>query len=74
MVMTTLLAMAGMKVSPGFEDPPARPDATAAARLLLLLTALVMLAAMVAIIVWVWPAVTDLATRAWGHLSANLPN
>ena len=37
--------MAGMKVSPGFEDPSARPDTKLAARLLVVLTGLVTVAA-----------------------------
>ena len=49
--------MAGMKVSPGFEDPSARPEITLAARLLLLLTGLVLVAALIAIGLWLWPAV-----------------
>ena len=38
-----------MKVSPGFEDPSARPEITLAARLLLVLTAVVVFAALLAI-------------------------
>ena len=61
--------MAGMKVSPGFEDPSARPETRLAARLLLALTLFVMVTAVVAIGIWVWPAVTDVAARLWTSLS-----
>lgn len=60
--------MAGMKVSPGFEDPSARPDTKMAARLLMALTALVTFAAFAAVAVWLWPAVADLASRLWSTL------
>ena len=57
--------MAGMKVSPGFEDPSARPDTKLAARLLVVLTGLVTVAAIVAVAAWFWPAVADVAGRIW---------
>ncbi len=62
--------MAGMKVSPGFEDPSARPETTLAARVLLFVTGLVIIAAIVAIGVWLWPAVAEAAGRIVGALSA----
>ena len=64
--------MAGMKVSPGFEDPSARPAITLAARLLLLLTGLVLLAALVAIGVWLWPAVSEAAGYLLGATAPPL--
>lgn len=60
--------MAGMKVSPGFEDPSARPDTKLATRLLVVVTGLVTVAAIVAVAVWLWPAVTDVAGRVWTQL------
>ena len=57
-----------MKVSPGFEDPSARPDTRLAAKLLMALTALVTLAALIAVAVWIWPAIVDLASRLWSAL------
>ena len=60
--------MAGMKVSPGFEDPSARPETRLAARLLMALTAFVTLAAIIAVAVWIWPAVADLGARIWSTL------
>jgi hypothetical protein len=52
-----------MKVSPGFEDPSARPETTLAARVLLFVTGLVFVAAIIAIGVWLWPAATEVAGR-----------
>lgn len=60
--------MSGMKVSPGFEDPSARPDTKMAARLLMAVTALVTFAALIAVAIWLWPAVADLASRLWSAL------
>lgn len=63
--------MAGMKVSPGFEDPSARPDTRLAAKLLMVVTALVSVAAIAAIAVWLWPAVIDIAGRTWAFLTGR---
>lgn len=60
-----------MKVSPGFEDPSARPETRLAARLLMVLTAVVTFAAIVAIAVWLWPAVVDIAGRFWQALTSQ---
>lgn len=60
-----------MKVSPGFEDPSARPDTKLAAKLLVVVTGLVTVAAVAAIAVWLWPAVTEVAGRAWGLISGH---
>lgn len=65
--------MAGMKVSPGFEDPSARPDTTLAARVLMLLTGLVTVAAVVAIGVWLWPAIAALVSQLGSAVVALLP-
>lgn len=65
--------MAGMKVSPGFEDPSARPEITLAARLLLVLTAVVVFAALLAIGVWLWPAIAEVAGYLLGTAVGLLP-
>ena len=57
-----------MKVSPGFEDPSARPETRLAAKLLMALTALVTLAALIAVAIWIWPAIADLGSRLWSAL------
>jgi hypothetical protein len=65
--------MAGMKVSPGFEDPSARPEITLAARLLLVLTAVVIFAALLAIGFWLWPAIAEVAGYLLGTTVGLLP-
>ena len=39
-----------------------------AARLLMAVTALVTFAALIAVAIWLWPAVADLASRLWSAL------
>jgi hypothetical protein len=63
--------MAGMKYSPGFDDPSARPLAVALRRVILFATVAVAVTAVVAITFWLRPSLWDEVGRLVGAIASR---